>query len=111
MRYLPTIDVHATGITEAILSGALRLQSGQWVRCGSGPRSRFDYATKNYIRAYHGATSGDAGRKYNRVKRSEAILAAFNAARAAYRIEPNKTNQITLEACKAYWVQSITGSK
>lgn len=41
MRYTKTIDLWAEGVQTAIINGNLRIQPGQWVRCGSGPRSRF----------------------------------------------------------------------
>jgi len=39
VRFLPTIDAMAPGIYEALLSGQLRLQTGQWVRL-SGSMSK-----------------------------------------------------------------------
>lgn len=57
MRYLPTVDLWDATISAAIHSGQLKLQSGQWVRCGSDNLSRFAYVTRSkhgaYIRAYH----------------------------------------------------------
>jgi len=42
MRFLPTIDLWANGVTVALRAGQLRLQRGQWVRCGTeGEPSRF----------------------------------------------------------------------
>ena len=41
MKYLPTINLWDNKITEAIQSGRLKLQCGQWVQCGSGPKSRY----------------------------------------------------------------------
>lgn len=41
MKYLPTIDLWATGIQEAIHQGQLKLQTGQWVRCGQKNPSRW----------------------------------------------------------------------
>jgi hypothetical protein len=34
MRYLPVVDLWDAAIYAAIDTGALRLQRGQWVRCG-----------------------------------------------------------------------------
>jgi len=53
MKYLPTIDLWAAGMTEALYSGALRLQRGQWVRCGQAKPSRFVRATRSSIWAVH----------------------------------------------------------
>lgn len=43
MKYLPTIDLWANeGINQdRIRSGELKVQAGQWVQCGPGPRARF----------------------------------------------------------------------
>ena len=41
MKYLPTINLWSDGMIDALLSGQLRLQRGQWVRCGSTKPSRF----------------------------------------------------------------------
>jgi hypothetical protein len=40
-------------MTEALYSGALKLQRGQWVRCGQEKPSRFVRATPSSIRAVH----------------------------------------------------------
>lgn len=46
MRYIPTVNLWADGVQDDLRSGALRLQPGQWVSCGTlgkgGYRSRFD---------------------------------------------------------------------
>jgi len=67
MRYLPTLDVWEPAISAAIDSGALRLQRGQWVKCGDSPyRSRIHEIKRRgghvvHIRAFHGP---DASRKF-----------------------------------------------
>lgn len=53
MKYLPTIDLWSNGIIDALHSGALRLQRGQWVRCGQERPSRFVRATPASIWAIH----------------------------------------------------------
>ena len=35
MRYTKTLNVWAEGVQEAIASGAIKLQRGQWLRCGT----------------------------------------------------------------------------
>ena len=40
-------------MTEALYSGALQLQRGQWVRCGQEKPSRFVRATPSQIWAIH----------------------------------------------------------
>jgi len=41
MKYLPTIDLIAPGVQEAIASGRLKLQRGQWVLCCNRKPSRY----------------------------------------------------------------------
>lgn len=42
MRYLPTLNIWKPSIQNAIKSGQIKLQRGQWLRCGtSGKRCRF----------------------------------------------------------------------
>ena len=41
MRYLPTIDLWNRGISHAVRTGQLKLQRGQWIKCGSKNLSRF----------------------------------------------------------------------
>jgi len=41
MKYLATIDLWASGIQEAIAEGRLKLQRGQWVKCGNSKPSRY----------------------------------------------------------------------
>ena len=53
MKYLPTIDLWSSGIIDALHTGALKLQRGQWVRCGQERPSRFVRATPASIWAIH----------------------------------------------------------
>jgi len=39
MRYLPTIDVHEKATQQAIVSGQIKLQPGQWVACSNSRKS------------------------------------------------------------------------
>ena len=41
MTYLPTLDLWDTATGNAVRSGQIKLQVGQWVRCGSDHLSRF----------------------------------------------------------------------
>ena len=41
MMYLPTVDLWNTATGNAVRSGQIKLQVGQWVRCGSVHLSRF----------------------------------------------------------------------
>ena len=40
MQYVKTIDLWDESVASLIRQGALKLQRGQWVRCGRGRRSR-----------------------------------------------------------------------
>ena len=61
MRYLPVLDVWNPVIYAAIDSGALRLQRGQWIKCGPDATylSRYYGHVRRgghvqHITAYHG---------------------------------------------------------
>jgi len=41
MRFRKTVDLWDSGNITRLLDGSLRLQTGQWVRCGSDKLSRF----------------------------------------------------------------------
>ena len=50
MKYLPTIQLWDNGMTTALSRGQLRLQTGQWVRCGPNAKpSRFVGVTASGI--------------------------------------------------------------
>lgn len=53
MKYLPTINLWNNGIHTAIITGQLKLLSGQWVQCGAGPKSRFISVNNGVINAVH----------------------------------------------------------
>lgn len=76
MKYQPVVDLWEPGCADALRAGTLRLQSGQWVRCGQGPLSRFDAVNAYHIRVFHGATASEAGRKYRLYKARERIHGA-----------------------------------
>jgi hypothetical protein len=38
MKYIKTLNIWAEGVQEAITSGAIKLQRGQWLRCGVNNR-------------------------------------------------------------------------
>jgi len=52
-RFLTTTNTAAPGVTQAILNGNLKLQPGQWIKCGPGKPSRFSHATSTTIYACH----------------------------------------------------------
>lgn len=41
MKYLKTLNMWEPSIQDAVLSGQIKLQPGQWVQCGPGHKSRF----------------------------------------------------------------------
>ena len=41
MKFIKPVDLWDESIVQAIKQGNLKLQKGQWVRCGSGQLSRF----------------------------------------------------------------------
>jgi len=41
MKYLPTINLWDNAMHSAVTSGRLKLQPGQWVRCGQSQPSRW----------------------------------------------------------------------
>lgn len=53
MRFLKTLQLWDTGLIEAIKSGQLKLQVGQWVQCGQGEKSRYISHTKHTINLVH----------------------------------------------------------
>ena len=53
MKYRKTINLWRSGIYMAILSGKLRLQPGQWVQCGQGPKSRFVAVRPGFVWVEH----------------------------------------------------------
>ncbi len=71
MRYTRTIDLWDSATSQAIHSGQLKLQPGQWIRCGSDNLSRFVRITSGgSIHAAHWNGSGKA-----RNKRFQTLLA------------------------------------
>lgn len=71
MKYLPTVDLWSPAIASAVRSGQLKLQPGQWVRCGQARLSRFVKTTRHTVWAVH--PQGAAGVSNTRFK---ALLAA-----------------------------------
>jgi hypothetical protein len=54
MKFAPILDLWDNGVQDALYSGALRLQRGQWIKCGKDSRpSRFVRANKNQIWLVH----------------------------------------------------------
>lgn len=41
MKYLPTLDLWNPAISSAVRQGQIKLQRGQWVKCGNLKPSRF----------------------------------------------------------------------
>jgi len=53
MKYLPTLDLWNNAIQTAVLSGQIKLQCGQWVKCGSDKPSRFVKSTGRSLWVAH----------------------------------------------------------
>jgi hypothetical protein len=53
MKYQATVDLYTQGTQERILSGSLKLQAGQWVRCGSDKLSRYVKISGNSLWVAH----------------------------------------------------------
>ena len=54
MKYLPTINLWDPAIAAALLNNQLKLQPGQWVKCGGDKPSRFVRISKGRsIQAVH----------------------------------------------------------
>lgn len=64
MRFLPTINLWAKGMAEAVLSGQLKLQRGQYVLCGDGIKSRFIGSNGRSIDVCHGHNNKEVLRKF-----------------------------------------------
>lgn len=45
MKFVKSINVWEAGVQNSIIDGTLKLQRGQWVRCGDSKPSRFVKAT------------------------------------------------------------------
>lgn len=63
MRYLPTLNLWHSGIHTAIVTGQLKLISGQWIQCGEGKRSRFIGVCNGVINAVHWQGNGASTNK------------------------------------------------
>ena len=80
MKYLPTLNLWNVGIHTAIVTGQLKLLSGQWVQCGEGMKSRFISVNNGVINAVH--WSGTAKRTHSKYL-LRARLNRLNVAREA----------------------------
>jgi hypothetical protein len=79
MKYLPTLDLWNNAIQTAILSGQIKLQCGQWVKCGSEKPSRFVRSTGRSLWVAH--PQGNAKATQDR------FMSLVNASKP--RIKPN----------------------
>jgi hypothetical protein len=65
MKYLPTLNLWDRGIHTALVSGQLKLQSGQWIKCGDdSQKSRFLEVKNGVINACHGGSNKQVIDKY-----------------------------------------------
>ena len=63
MKFTKTVRLWANGVQDKILDGKLKLQLGQWVQCGAGPRARF-VGIRNgifYVAHWEGDKKGTRG--------------------------------------------------
>jgi hypothetical protein len=58
--YIKALDVWDNVTQKAILNGQIQLQTGQWVRCGSGRLSRFVCVRNKTLFLAHWQGSGKA---------------------------------------------------
>ena len=63
MKYTKTIDLWTPSTQEDILNGSLKLQAGQWVRCGSDRLSRFVRISGNSLWVAHPQGTAKATRE------------------------------------------------
>ena len=47
MKYRKPLNLWATGVQEQILSGAIKIQTGQWLKCGNAPDKLCRYVSHN----------------------------------------------------------------
>ena len=60
MKYLKTLNVWDYSIQEAIKSGQIKIQVGQWLLCGNGRKSRYVSHTKHSMNVVHWQGSAKA---------------------------------------------------
>lgn len=53
MKYLPTLDLWNNATQQAVLTGQIKLQCGQWVKCGNSKPSRFVKTTGRSLWVAH----------------------------------------------------------
>ena len=62
MKYLKTIDLWDASTQLRVLTGELKLQAGQWVKCGGGKPSRFVRTTGTSLWVAHWQGTAAASR-------------------------------------------------
>ncbi len=108
MKYIPTVDLWADGVQEALRDGSLRLQTGQWVQCGPlGPkdyRSRWDHVTPGgrVLVVHHGP---HATRNLFAVCRANRATKAFLASCEARREAERKADEALAEVVRRRTLQ------
>lgn len=64
-KYRPVVDLWDVDTVAAIEAGRIRLQRGQFVRCGSGgPLSRFVGYNGRSFNVVHGGTAAEVSTKF-----------------------------------------------
>ena len=76
MKYLPVINVWANGLTTAVLNGQLKLQCGQWIKCGQDTQKSIYIGTNGRsIDAVHGGSDKEVLAKYkHRIEIQKKVL-------------------------------------
>ena len=68
MKYLPALDIWNPAIAQAVRSGQLKLQRGQWLRCGSDSEPhRFVALKGNSIWAAHTNGNGSTSKHFKQL--------------------------------------------
>lgn len=84
--FIKTVNLWDTNITDAIESGKLTLNAGQWVTCGTGGvKSRFvafDPASKTYD-VVHGATVEEVNARFAARMEARKLAEARRASKLA----------------------------
>lgn len=83
MRYLPTIDLWDSSTHLRVLSGDLKLQTGQWVKCGGGRPSRFvrNTGTSLWVAHWQGTAAASRARFRDLISASNHFRDLLSASR------------------------------
>ena len=77
MKYTKVIDLWENDNADKLRTGEIRLQSGQWVKCGPGPLSVYHSVRGASIYCFHGETPTAAFNKYKQFVEHEKHIASL----------------------------------